>query len=72
MVPSENQLSRWFDTELKSEFMKQARRLSKHPRIRERDGNLPIAFGKLVLATMTQQFRPLSEEGRELLQDVSG
>lgn len=72
MVPSENQLSKWFDTELKSEFLKQARKLAKHPKVRERGEHLPLAFGKLVLATMAHQFRPLSEDGRELLQDVTG
>lgn len=70
MAPSEKQLSHWFDTELKSEFLKQARKLAKHPKIQDCE-KLPVAFGKLVLAAMAHQFRPLSEEGRELLQDVT-
>jgi hypothetical protein len=72
MAPSENQLSRWFDTDLKSEFLKQARKLAKHPKVKEHGDKLPLAFEKLVLATMTHQFRPLSDEGKKLLEDVTG
>lgn len=69
MVPSENQLSKWFDTDLKSEFMKHARKLAKHPKIKDRD-KLPLAFEKLVLVSMSHRYRPLSDDGRELLQKV--
>lgn len=68
-VPSENQLARWFDTEVKAEFLRQCKKLLRRSSVRESETDISLGeVGKAAMQLAAKNFGPLGDVSRGLLE----